>query len=57
MFDIKGGLAIFLIIASLILLVLNLINGGSIYSILSNILIIAGMVFVLIAKRKSTDKR
>ncbi len=52
MFDKKGILAVVLIVGSAILLILNLVKDGSIYAILSNILLIVAMVFVLIGNRK-----
>ena len=52
MFGKKGLLPGLLIIASLILLFLNIVNDGSIYGILSNILLIIAMVLVLIDNKK-----
>lgn len=41
-----------LLLASIILLVLNLIHDGSIYAVLSNILLMIWMVFELVRLRK-----
>jgi membrane protease YdiL (CAAX protease family) len=61
MFGKKGILPLLLIICSLILFVINLIElkkgavseNGPAYGMLSNVLLIIGMVFVLIGNRKS----
>lgn len=55
MFDKKGILAVVLIVGSVILLILNLVKDGSIYAILSNILLIVAMVFVLFGNRKNKN--
>ena len=55
MFGKKGLLPGLLIIASLVLLFLNILNDGSIYGIISNLLLIIAMVFVLIGNKKKKE--
>ena len=55
MFGKKGLLPGLLVIASLVLLFLNILNDGSIYGIISNLLLIIAMVFVLIGNKKKKE--
>jgi hypothetical protein len=56
MYGKKGWLPGILILASLVLLILNILKDGSIYGIISNILLIIAMVLVLIANKKKKEE-
>lgn len=63
MFGKRAILPLILIIASIVLLVFNIIElnrdegAGSIYGPVSNILLIIGMVMVIIGNRKSSGEK
>ena len=55
MFGKKGILPGILILFSLVALILNILGEGSIFGMLSSILLIIAMVFVLIGNKKKKE--